>query len=76
MTEARSPIINAEQSKNMWKPSDIRPRLLVQIPYRNSITVKPVNKNKQKNTAKFQSAISYLINKSYRLQMFSKTNQI
>jgi hypothetical protein len=48
MTEARSPIINAEQSKSMWKPSDIRPRLLVQTPYRNSITVKPVNKNKHK----------------------------
>lgn len=31
-TEATKPMARAEQSKNMWKASDIRPRLFVQKP--------------------------------------------
>lgn len=43
ITEATSPIIRAEQSKSMWNPSEISPRLLVQTPYTNSTTVNAVD---------------------------------
>lgn len=41
MTDATSPITKAEQSNNMWNPSEINPRLFVHIPYANSTKVKP-----------------------------------
>ena len=38
---AQSPTTRAEQSNNMWNPSEISPRLLVHIPYSISTTVNP-----------------------------------
>ena len=38
---AQSPTTRAEQSNNMWNPSEISPRLLVHTPYSISTTVNP-----------------------------------
>ena len=47
MTAAYSPITRAEQSNNMWNPSEIRPRLLVHTPYTNSTKVNICNTNRK-----------------------------
>ena len=39
ITAAYNPMTRAEQSNNMWKPSDISPKLLVHTPYTSSTNV-------------------------------------
>lgn len=39
ITAAYRPMTRAEQSNNIWNPSDIRPKLLVQTPYASSTNV-------------------------------------
>lgn len=49
MSAAQSPITSAVQSNNMWKPSDMSPRLLVHAPYNSSIPVNAWNSSNNSN---------------------------
>lgn len=46
MRAAHNPITKAVESKSIWKPSDIKPRLFVRTPYNNSTAVKAYNISK------------------------------
>lgn len=70
MTDAANPARSPVQSKNMWNESEIRPKLLVQMPYISSTKAKLKFNSKKKN--KFRELRSDRISR-VQLLNFSRT---